>query len=67
MKASYLTKVDDAESNKEICDLFADTFFNMYNSVSYNNADMEVLKTVIDNMINTQCTQSMHCTHAWHP
>ncbi len=41
-KASYPTKVDDAESNKEICDLFGDMFFNVYNSVSYNNADMVV-------------------------
>ncbi len=38
----------------------------MYNSVSYNNADMEVLKTDIDDMINTQCTQSTHCTHGAH-
>ncbi len=27
---------------------------------------MEVLKTDIDNMINTQCTQSTHCTHGTH-
>ncbi len=26
-KASYSIKVDDAESNKEICDLFANKFF----------------------------------------
>ncbi len=36
------------------------TVFNLYNSVSYNNANIEVLKTDIDNMINTQCTQSIH-------
>ncbi len=65
-KASYPTKVDNAESNKEICDLFVDKFFNLYNSVSYNNADMEVLKTDIDDMINTQCTQLTHCTHGTH-
>ncbi len=38
-------------------------FFNLYNSVSYNNADMEVLKKDIYDMINTQCTQSTLCTH----
>ncbi len=41
-------------------------FLNLYNSVSYNNADMEVLKTDIDDMINTRCTQSTHCTHGTH-
>ncbi len=40
--------------------------FDLYNSVSYNNADMEVLKKDIDDMINAQCTQSTHCTHGTH-
>ncbi len=32
--------------------------------MSYNNADMEVLKTDIDDMINTQCSQSTHDTRS---
>ena len=31
--------------------------------MSYNDADMDVLKKDIDDMINAQCTQSTHCTH----
>ncbi len=34
--------------------------------MSYNNVDMEVLKIDIDDMINTQCTQSTHCTYGTH-
>ncbi len=45
--ASYPTLVDDAEFNKQICDLVVDKFFNLYNSVSYNNADMEVLRKTL--------------------
>ncbi len=59
-KASYATKVDDAESKEDICDLFMEMFFNLYNPVSYHNADMEVLKKDIDDMINTQCTYGNH-------
>ncbi len=53
-------------TNEEMCDLFADKFFNLYNSVSYNNADMGVLRKDIDDMINAQCTQSTHCTDGTH-
>ncbi len=51
---------------KKFVTYIAARFFNLYNFVSYNNADMEVLKTDIDDMINTQCTQSNHCTHGTH-
>ncbi len=61
-QSSYPTKEDDAESNEKNCDLFADKLFNLYNSVSYNNSDMEVLKKDTDDMINAQCRQSTHCT-----
>ncbi len=44
----------------------ADKFHNLYNSVSYNEADMDILKNDIDNMINVQRTRSSHCTHETH-
>ncbi len=40
-----------------MCDLF----FNLHNAVS---SDMGVFKRDIDDMINTQYTQSTHCTHS---
>ncbi len=58
-KATYPAKVDVADCQVEIADLFADKFHNLYNSVSY----MDILKHDIDNMINVQCTMSNHCTH----
>ncbi len=51
--------IGDAETK------FVTYLFNLYNSVSYNNVDMEVLKKDIDDIITAQytCTQSPHCTH----
>ncbi len=63
-KATYPT--DDADSQAEIADLFADKFHNLYNSVSYIEADLDILKHDIDNMIDVQCTKSSHCTHVTH-
>ena len=65
-KASYPLRVDNAEGSEEITELFADKVFNLYNSVSYKADDMDVLKNDIDNLINTQCTQSVKCTHGTH-
>ncbi len=65
-KASYPTKVDDADGQAEITDLFANKFHNLYNSVSYNEADMDILKNDIDDMINVQCTRSSNCTLGTH-
>ncbi len=42
------------------------TIFNLYNSVSYDNADMEVLKTDNNKILNEQCTQSTLCNHSTH-
>ncbi len=41
-KATYPAKVDDADGQAEIADLFADKFHNLYNSVSYNEANMDI-------------------------
>ncbi len=65
-KATYPVKVDDADGQAEIADLFADKIHNLYNSLSYNEANMEILKNIIDNMINVQCTRSSHCSHRTH-
>ncbi len=65
-KATYPAKVNDADCQAEIADLFADKFHNLYNSVSYNEADMDILKNDIDNMINVRCTRTSHCTHLTH-
>ncbi len=62
-KATYPAEVDDADGQAEIADVFADKFHNLYNSVSYNEAEMDILKNDIDNMINVQCTRSSHCIH----
>ncbi len=64
-KATYPAKVDD-DGQAAIADLFTDKFHNLYNSVSYNDADMDILKNDIDNMINVQCIRSSHCTHGTH-
>ncbi len=57
-EVTYPANVDDADGQAEIADLFADKFHNLYNSVSYNKADMDILKNDIDNMIKVQCTRS---------
>ncbi len=64
--ASYPTKVDDAESNEETCDLVVEKNFNLYNSVSYNNADMKVLQKDSDDML--KCTMNIvNKLHPWKP
>jgi hypothetical protein len=65
-KTSYPSRVDNVEGKVEITNLFADKVFNLYNSVSYNVADMDVLKNDIDDLINAQCTESINCTHGTH-
>ncbi len=42
------------------------THFNLYNSVSYNSADMDGMKKDINDVLNVQCTLSTHCTHGTH-
>ncbi len=51
MQATYPAKVDYAGGQAEIADHFADQFHNLYNSVSYIEADMDILKNDIENMV----------------
>ncbi len=46
-KATHPAKVDDADGQAEIVDLFADTFHNLYNSVSYIETVMDILKMIL--------------------
>ena len=65
-KSSFPVKVDYAEGEEEISDLFADKFYNLYNSVSYDSVEMNQLKCDIDNMIIEQCCTAGQCTHGNH-
>ncbi len=47
MKATYPARVYNADGQAEITDLFAGTFHNLHDSVSYFEADMDILKMIL--------------------
>ncbi len=62
----YPSRVENADGKEEIIELFADQVFKLYNSVSYNNEAMDVLRDESDILVDTQCTDSVKCTDGTH-
>jgi hypothetical protein len=52
-------RVDDAQGEKEVCDLFSRKYEELYNSVPYNPVAMRELMTAIDDLIATRCDNGL--------
>ena len=65
-KAQYPNRVDNAQGECEIAELFKDKFNNLYNCVSYDKNDMDVLLNDIDSLINDKCNCCGSCIHGTH-
>ncbi len=68
-KTYYPNRVDNAQGESEISNLFADKFQNLYNCVSYKKKkeDMDALLNDINGLVITKCKcfgQCMHDTHS---
>ena len=55
VKFLYPNNVDGVNGESEISNLFANKWEELYNSVSYNNVDLTVLKHDIDDSVNERC------------
>lgn len=47
--------VGDSQGSEEICELFADKYDKLYNSVPYNDTDMRDLQSDVNKLIHTKC------------
>ena len=56
--------VDDVVGPKEIAKVFAQKFDELYNCVSYDSDEMDVLLTTIHKSIDNKCTRT--CVHGSH-
>ncbi len=54
-KATYPKRVNETVRKDDIANLFTDKFCNLYNSVSYNNNEMNVLIKDIGKLIDSKC------------
>ncbi len=52
-KTYYLNRVDNAQDEIEISNLFSDKFHNLCNCASYQNEDMDPLLNDIDGLVIT--------------
>ena len=48
-------KVDDAQGDPEVCELFAKKYAHLYNSVKYDSCDMNALLSEVNSEITTKC------------
>lgn len=64
-KTYYPNKVDGASGEADITDVFANKFRKLYNCVSYDEADMNVLKNDINVAVNKTCLCN-NCIHGNH-
>ena len=56
------TTIDNVEGDKNIAELFSNKYKNLYNSVSYDVTQMNILKAKIsDNITNHTCSQHSIC------
>ncbi len=62
-KTSFPKRVDEAIGENDIGTQFKDTFCNLYNSVSYNNNEMNVLINHIGKLIDNKCNCGVFCIH----
>ncbi len=66
-KSTFLKRIDEAIGKDDIANVFKDKFCNLYNSVSYNNNEMNVFINDIDKLIDGKCNCggfSKHGTHS---
>ena len=54
------TIIDNKKGDNNIIPIFFDKYKSLYNVVNYSNDDMDVLKSEIDTMIETHCSESLH-------
>ena len=63
-KAYFPSMVDDVVGPKEIAKVFAQKFDELYNCVSYDSDEMDVLLTTIHKSIDNKCTRTrVHGSH----
>ncbi len=65
-KATFPKKVDEPIGKDDIANLFKDQFCNLYNSVSHNNNEINVLINDIDKLIDSRCNCGGLCIHSTH-
>ena len=46
---------DSTVGENDVCEVFSNKYKSLYNSVSYNTREMDVLKLKIKNLIKTSC------------
>ena len=53
-KTNIPTTVDTSVGNKDICEIFAEKYETLYNSVPYNDTEMGELLIQVDNFIKNK-------------
>ena len=57
--------MDEVQGDEAICDLFKEKYDALYNSVQYDEADMDVLRSQVYNQAVNQCFNgSCYCDHS---
>ncbi len=65
-KATFPKMVNEAIGKDDISNMFKNKFGNFYNSVSYNNNEMNVLIKDIGKLIDSKCNCGGFCIHGTH-
>ncbi len=65
-KATFPKRIIEAIGKDDIANLFKDKFCNLYNSVSYNENEVNVLINNIAKLIDSKCNCGGFCIHGTH-
>ena len=60
--ASVPSSIDSVTEDADIAELFASKFSQLYNSVPYNNSEMETLVNTINKDVVNKCSEGK-CSH----